>query len=330
MCNGFTNQSCVGRPRNGSNEETPITTALHPPKWWFRYVDDSHSCLKKDQVDAFHQHLNSINANIQFTLELEDANGSGLPFLDTITSRRVTATQVEVYRKPTHTDRYLDFLSHHPSCHKRSVVKTLLLRARNIPSTNKGKREEAQRVKAVLRENNYPSGFIKECEGVLGTKPSQPTTNCYVVLRYVKGVSERIGRVLKQQSLRVSFQPQRTINSLFPRPKQQDETDRSSSGIVYRINCSLCDFVYYGQTERALKTRIYEHKKAVLMFDHYSKLACHVHEHHHMDFKNVEVVGHEAHYHQRLFLEAWMSVKDPNAGNDHMVTPKVYKCLERT
>ena len=56
------------------------------------------------------------------------------------------------------------------------------------------------------------------------------------------------------------------------------------------------------------------------MFDHNSKLAHHVHEHHHhMDFKNVDVVGHEAHYHQWLFLEAWMSVKDPNAGNDHLV-----------
>ena len=39
-------------------EETAITTALHPPKWWFRYVDDNHACLKKDQVDASHQHLN--------------------------------------------------------------------------------------------------------------------------------------------------------------------------------------------------------------------------------------------------------------------------------
>ena len=48
-------------------------------------------------------------------------------------------------------------LSHHPSCHKRSVVNTLLLCARNIASTSKGKREEAQRVKAVLRENNCPS-----------------------------------------------------------------------------------------------------------------------------------------------------------------------------
>jgi len=42
-----------------------------------------------------------------------------------------------------------------------------------------------------------------------------------------------------------------------------------------------------------------------------------------MDFDNVEVVGRQPHYHQRLFLEAWMSVKDPNAGIDHMVIPEV-------
>ena len=49
-----------------------------------------------------------------------------------------------------------------------------------------------------------------------------------------------------------------------------------------------------------------------------------------MDFESVEVVGHEALYHQWLFMEAWTSVKDPNAGNDYMVIPEVYKCLART
>ena len=113
--------------------------------------------------------------------------------------------------------------------------------------------------------------------------------------------------MLKQQSLQVSYKPQRTFN------------------------CSQCDFVYHGQTERSLKTRVSEHKKAVVMFDHNSKLACHVHDcRHSMDFDNVEVVGREPHYHQRLFLEAWLSVKDPNAGNEHMDIPEVYKCMART
>ena len=96
-------------------EETAIATAPHPPKWWFRYVDEGHVCLKKDQVDEFYQHLNSINPSIQFTLELEDTKGQGLPFLDTITKRRGTQLEVNVYSKPTHTDRYLDVNSHHPS-----------------------------------------------------------------------------------------------------------------------------------------------------------------------------------------------------------------------
>ena len=41
-------------------EETAISTEPHPPRCWFRYVDDSHSCLKKSQVNEFHNHLNYI------------------------------------------------------------------------------------------------------------------------------------------------------------------------------------------------------------------------------------------------------------------------------
>ena len=68
-----------------------------------------------------------------------------------------------------------------------------------------------------------------------------------------------------------------------------------------------------------------------MMFDHNSKLACHVHEcHHRMDFESIKVVGHKAHYYQWLSLEAWMSAKEMNAGNDHKVLPGVYKCFARS
>ena len=158
----------------------------------------------------------------------------------------------------------------------------------------------------------------------MATKLTKPTTNGFVVLPYVQGVSERIGRLLNQQQKQLLYKPQKTIKSRFLRPEQQDKTYRPSSGVVYKIHCRQCDFVYYDQTERSLKTRVSEHKK----FDPNSNLASHVHEcHHQVDFDNDKVVGHELHYHQRLFLEAWMSVKEPNAGNDHIVIPEVYKCL---
>ena len=44
-----------------------------------------------------------------------------------------------------------------------------------------------------------------------------------------------------------------------------------------------------------------------------------------MNFANVKVVGVESNYHERLFLEAWHSTVDPNAGNDHIVLPEAYK-----
>ena len=50
-------------------EEVALTTAPNPPRWWFRFVDDSHAGLKRHHVEEFHKHLNSINQQIQFTLE---------------------------------------------------------------------------------------------------------------------------------------------------------------------------------------------------------------------------------------------------------------------
>ena len=210
-------------------EEKAISTFPHPPKWWLRYVDDSHSCLRNDQVDQFNKHLHSINPNIHVTLELENTNGQGLPFLDTITSRRGTEIQVDVYRKPTHTDRYLDFFSCHPLCHKRSLDNTLLRRANNIPSTNKGRREETQRLKAVLRDNNYPMSFIQNCERALTTQPAENNFNGFVVLPYVQGVSEKIGGILNQQKVEVSHKPSTAFFHA-----------RKSSTILTARNQALC------------------------------------------------------------------------------------------
>ena len=46
---------------------------------------------------------------------------------------------IDVYRKPTHTDQYLRFESHHPLKHKLGVIKTLQHRAKEIPTTTQGK-----------------------------------------------------------------------------------------------------------------------------------------------------------------------------------------------
>ena len=119
--------------------------------------------------------LNSIDPNIQFTFELEDTEGQGLPFLDTITTRSDMQIQVNVYRKPTHTDRYLDFHSHYPLCHRRSVVNALRRRGRNIPSTLEGKRL-LRELKIRIREVEVVQAFqpiLWLCRSNTGTIPSE-------------------------------------------------------------------------------------------------------------------------------------------------------------
>ena len=71
---------------------------------------------------------------------------------------------VNVYRKPTHTDRYLDYNSHHDKQHKISTARTLLHREAHLPNTNEGKQQEKDRVFDALRSNGYPKIFLDEVE----------------------------------------------------------------------------------------------------------------------------------------------------------------------
>ena len=63
-------------------------------------------------------------------LTLEKEKDGSLSFLDDLLSRDPDGSiRTSVFRKPTHTDKYLQFSSHHPLNHKMSVIKTLFNRA---------------------------------------------------------------------------------------------------------------------------------------------------------------------------------------------------------
>ena len=78
-------------------------------------------------MTEFHQHINSVCHHVQFTMEEEQ--DLSLPFLDVLVIRHDKTLHTQVYRKPTHTDKYLHFDSHHPQHQKLAVTKTLHDRA---------------------------------------------------------------------------------------------------------------------------------------------------------------------------------------------------------
>ena len=83
------------------------------PRLWQRYVDDTFVIQKEVNKQDFLQHINSVDPAIQFTVENNKEVGA-LPFLDTIAKPEADGNlSITVYMKPTHTDQYLQWDSHH-------------------------------------------------------------------------------------------------------------------------------------------------------------------------------------------------------------------------
>ena len=129
-------------------------------KWWFRYVDDVHSATRNDQVNQLQEHLNSINLQIKFTIELPGTDG--LPFLDTLTKPTLNSIESTVYRKPTHINRYLDYKSNHSISAELSVIHTLIHRAKQVCSTPEFLAKEMDHLHRVLQDNHYQRQFFQQ------------------------------------------------------------------------------------------------------------------------------------------------------------------------
>ena len=248
-------------------EELALKSAPSKPRLWKRYVDDTCCIVKKGTVEGLLSHLNSVRPSIRFTVEVE-REGS-LPFLDTLLQRRDDGSlDVTVYRKPTHTDRYLDFQSHHPSHVKRGLVRCLYDRARSITTRQDNLKKEECHLAEVLKQNGYPSSFIRSSS--VPSRRNVEVTEAplleggrrppLVMLPYTEGVSEDIRRVCRKFGLKVVFRSGLSLRSMLTRVKDTLGMEKRSK-VVYQIPCS-CGKKYIGETVRRLETRMKEHRDA--------------------------------------------------------------------
>ena len=94
-------------------ETKAISSAVQPPSMWKRFVDDTFVVIESSRKEEFLDHINNKDPHIQFKTEDAKPDGS-LPFLDTIVLiQPYNSLLTSVYRKPTHTDLYLQWESHH-------------------------------------------------------------------------------------------------------------------------------------------------------------------------------------------------------------------------
>ena len=299
-------------------EQRALTSFSHPPIFCKRYVDDTCVALLPSMVESFHQHLNSIEPSIQFTVEME-SNGC-LPFLDILITR--DRELLEFCLKATYFSFRgqfypLQFIGNRPPSvlipppflSQTICLSLFIFRALTHSSSFVQQVEEESLIFQALQKNRYPINFIKRCQrhSTLKTKPpntsDQKTTR--ITIPYVQGKPESIKRILSPLGIETTFRPQNTLRKILSRPKDTLPITKKS-GVFYQISCQDCEASYIGQTGRNISQRITEHKRAMRKLDICSSG---VSEHvcqtgHSINWNNPSILAHHSFLWQRIILES--------------------------
>ena len=82
--------------------------------------------------------------------------------MSVLLEKLVGGLMTKIYKKPTHTNRYLNFKSAHSMSQKQGLVKCLLERAQSqINSKRANKTLETSKIMEALKRNDYPKWFLK-------------------------------------------------------------------------------------------------------------------------------------------------------------------------
>ena len=210
-----------------------------------------------------------------------------MPFLDILViplSDGNGSLITTIYRKPTHTDQYLQWDSQHAISTKYSIISTLYHRPKTVCSNQQHLHEEQEHLQKVLTRCKYPEWALNRMKKKI-TAPLTPNDNNkkkptssnmsnikrnYIVVPYTKGLSESFKNVGKKYDIQAYFKGGRTIKDLLVAPKDKDHITKKS-GIIYRYKCGRVECKYIGECLRTFGERFTEHLKAPSpIFDHFN------------------------------------------------------------
>ncbi|XP_077113688.1 uncharacterized protein LOC143768964 [Ranitomeya variabilis] len=127
---------------------------------WLRYIDDVF-CLwtgPQDSLIAFSEQLNSVRAELQFTLNFST---SQISFLDTMIIRSPTGKlSTDLFSKPTDTNSLLHYQSCHPLSTKNSLPRSQFKRVARIVSNPDVLPTRLDDMSLKFAARHYPSSLL--------------------------------------------------------------------------------------------------------------------------------------------------------------------------
>ena len=204
--------------------------------FFFRYVDEIITAVPTNEIDTILNTFNSYNHKIQFTIEKEW--DEKICFLDVLIIRDGQKIKTNWYQKSTCSRRLLNFYSHHPLNYKINVINHLLDRGITLSHITFLK-ENIQKIKNILLNNNYPTNFINHVikkrinhlhnKNTCTHHPSKGNTNThtthihpadqntkYIPLPYVQGLSEKLSGILKLFNIKIALCNENNLFTISP------------------------------------------------------------------------------------------------------------------
>ena len=195
---------------------------------------------------------------------METETDLGLPFLDVNIMKNCDGIKTTIYRKPTHTNQYINFQSNHSINIKSAIISTLVKRAINICHPSYLQLELDQIRDSLCTLNNYPKKFVDRIiSSSLKPKPVKPKeekSGIWTTIPYVGTTSYQIRRLLAKHGIETGFKYQPTLKDLLQANGKSITTKpNQQKGCVYKITCS-CQELYIGESRRPLEKRLKEHR----------------------------------------------------------------------
>ena len=242
---------------------------------------------------------------------MEDNKEDGaIPFLDTIVKPEADGKlSATVYRKPTHTDRFLQWDSHHHLSAMFSVIHTLSHRVQIVCSNPELLHKEKTHLRNVLTQCKYPKWALDKVERRLnkpsseasdgannqGTTGAQPAnkeveTKGHIVIPYTQGLCESIKKICGMYGIQTYFKGSNTIRNLW-----------------FQCGNLSCDDEYIGETSRTFGETYKEHLKDPSPIHQHSN-----HTDHPTSHNNFQIIGREGHSLARNIKESvFIRVNNP-------------------
>ena len=192
---------------------------------------------------------------------MEVESSDSLPFMDVRFTRQAGGELMrEVYQKPTHTNRYVHFDSHHPLSVKSGVVECLANRAITVSSSGPARDAELKRIKQVMAANGYPKRFVEKAISRQLKRAMRPTSTALqdrstserdsrqvtVSTPFINGLSHEVGRIARVAGVRCVFYAPKTLESLYT--AKDLLPIGSTTCAVYSVKYKTCSGEYVGET----------------------------------------------------------------------------------